>query len=388
MLAPLAGLAALFPLIGTPSRLSNRFSETPPGLTLDGLAFMRHATFSYEGKDIDLRPDAEAIAWLNEHMRGTPIVAQSSLWFYRTYGIRVAANTGLPTVISALHTNEQRDPALTGMRDSDLNTLYSTTDSEVKLRLLANYRVDYLYVGSVERALYPPEGIAKFATMEDQFLDTVYAAPGATIYRVLDIPYQYRQPAPFDFAARDAEPTPERAVPYDTPESIKALEEEVLEFPENAGAGFDLAQYYMKEGRASDAARVLEAAAEHNPDDVALHQFLGDVLVQLGRYADAEKAYQHAAQIAPTSANWNKLGSELLKQGSLDKAEIALIRAISIAPVDPAAHYNLGRIYAMRGDDAQAAKQVSLYLELAPDGLFVDDARRLLETLEAVNDGS
>src|SRR4029079_2190340 len=92
-LAALVGLALIFPVIGTPSRLATRFPITP-GPTLDGLAFMDTAEFDVSSQvmgllagiapiHISLRGDGAAIRWLNENIRGTPIVLQSDLWFYR-----------------------------------------------------------------------------------------------------------------------------------------------------------------------------------------------------------------------------------------------------------------------------------------------------------------
>ncbi|MBX0327826.1 glycosyltransferase family 39 protein, partial [Oscillochloris sp. ZM17-4] len=165
-LAALGLLAAVYPLAATLSRVANRF-DVQTGPTLDGLAFMRQTSFGYDcaayggcppgvGQvTVDLRGDATAIGWLNREISGTPIVVQSDLWFYRAYGIRIAANTGLPTVISALHENEQRDPTLTGRRDADLADFYTTTDIDGALRFLAKYQVNYIYVGGVEHAFYP-----------------------------------------------------------------------------------------------------------------------------------------------------------------------------------------------------------------------------------------
>src|SRR5262249_26030269 len=135
-LIALLGLALVFPLIGTPSRLATRFPITP-GPTLDGLAFMDTAEFDVAPENmgllpesapvhISLRGDGAAIRWLNENIRGTPIVLQSDLWFYRSYGVRIAANTGLPNIISPLHASEQHDPAQVDQRDQDLQAIYKT----------------------------------------------------------------------------------------------------------------------------------------------------------------------------------------------------------------------------------------------------------------------
>lgn len=198
-LAVVAVLASIYPLAGVPSRIGNRFAvETGP--TLDGLAFMRQARFTYDCENsggcgpgierptVDLSGDAAAIEWLNRSIEGTPIVVQSNLWFYRSYGIRIAANTGLPTVISSLHANEQRDPAITAARDRDVEVFYGSADIEDALRFLATYRVNYVYVGGVEHALYAPEALAKFAQMRGTYLNPVYDTPEVQIYQCSAFP--------------------------------------------------------------------------------------------------------------------------------------------------------------------------------------------------------
>ncbi len=192
-LAALIAMALVFPLVGTPSRLANRFPITP-GPTLDGLAFMETAEFDVSAGDlgipdsgfpihISLRGDAAATRWLNQNIEGTPIVLQSDLWFYRPYGVRIAANTGLPTVVSPLHASEQHDPRQVAERDQDVMTIYRTVDANQALQLLSKYRVGYVYVGQIERAAYGEPGVAKFEQMVGSYLNPVYDSDGVKIYQ-------------------------------------------------------------------------------------------------------------------------------------------------------------------------------------------------------------
>lgn len=394
-LAALVVLAAVFPLAGTPSRVAYRFPSSP-GPTLDGLAFMQQAEFEYDcrsyggcepGVDrvtVDLRGDAKAIEWLNQHITGTPIVMQSNLWFYRAYGIRIAANTGLPTVISSLHANEQRDPFITGVRDRDVETLYRTTDVETTLRLLAKYRVNYIYVGGVERAFYNEAGLRKFETMRDNYLDVVYDQPGVQIYAVRILPQMYAAPQPYNFIA-DAPPVapPPPAQTIDPPAGLEELERAVAANPADSPLAFGLAEQYRSMNRLDDAARVLQVAAGANPNDVGLHHLWGDILTQAGRYDEAEQAYLRAAQTDPTAGNWNKLGAALLDWGRLDKAELALKQAVASDPNAPDPHYHLGRLYQQQNRRDEAIAELETYLQLAPEGSFSTDARSLLSSLQS-----
>jgi YYY domain-containing protein len=377
----------IFPLVGPASRVANRFPQSPEP-TLDGLAFMHLAEFTHEGKRVDLRPDAEAIAWINDNITGTPIMAQSGLWFYRTYGIRVAANTGLPTIVSALHENEQRDPGIVGKRDGDVETLYRTPDREVARQILSRYQVNYVYVGSVERAFYPPEGIRKFQEMQGAFLDVVYQTSGVQIYKVRGVASPYPEPEPYIAG----EPLPLPASPSgpsgpsgpsepEFPADLQALEEMVASDPTNNLNAIELALRYRKLERYEDAIRVLAEAAKHHPNDIFLHHVWGDILAHVGRYDEAKEVFEFAARTSPTSFNWYKVGNELLQWGRLEAAEPFLIKAITTEPVEPAAHFALGKLYYQQEEWEQAEKHLSLYLTLAPDGQFQAEARELLDSL-------
>ncbi|MEI8306988.1 MAG: DUF2298 domain-containing protein [Chloroflexales bacterium] len=391
-LIALAGLllvAAAYPLVGTPSRVANRF-PVQTGPTLDGLAFMGQTSFDYDCASyggcqpgvtqvtVDLRGDAAAISWLNREISGTPIVVQSDLWFYRSYGIRIAANTGLPTVISALHEGEQRDPAMTGVRDADLSSFYTSSDIDAALHFLAKYQVNYIYVGGVERAFYPVAGLAKFTAMESSYLSRVYDQQHVQIYQVHGVPQSYA-------TLQAVRPPTDTAHPKLPPGAItadlQALEQAVANNPTDAPNAFGLAERYRATDRLADAARVLTPAARANPSDVGLHHLLGDILADAGRYDEAEQAYMEAAKAVPTAGNWNKLGAALLAWGKLDKAEIALDLALSADPTIPDTHYNLGRLFAQRRDRERATAELQAYLRLAPNGPWAPDAAKILKDL-------
>ncbi len=388
-LAGLLLLAAAYPLIATPSRLANRF-DVQTGPTLDGLAFMGQTSFDYdcasyggcqpgvEQVTVDLRGDAAAITWLNREISGTPIVVQSDLWFYRAYGIRIAANTGLPTVISALHENEQRDPTMTGVRDSDLANFYTSSDIDTALHFLAKYQVNYIYVGGVEHAFYPAEGLAKFTALEANYLSRVYDQHQVQIYQVHGVPQSYAISQP-------ARPPTDPAHPNLPPGAITAdlqpLEQAVANHPTNAPNAFGLADRYRAMGRLDDAIRVLTPAARANPGDIGLHHLLGDTLADAGRFDEAEQAYMDAATADPTAGNWNKLGAALLTWGRLDKAEIALDQALAANPVMPDTHYNLGRLFVQRSERERATAELQQYLRLAPNGPWAADAAKILKDL-------
>jgi YYY domain-containing protein len=398
----LLALALVYPLAGTPSRVALRFPENP-GPTLDGLAFLQTAEFtppeyaasvSEPGAPIRLQSDGEAIQWLLENVRGTPVVLQSSLEFYRAYGIRVAANTGLPTIVSPLHESEQRDGELVAQRDRDVQTIYRTTDEDEALRLLSLYRVGYVYVGPIERNAYGEAGAAKWealtrpAQTRPEYLSQVFANEQVRIYKVSEKVWQLPTLPQADPVAQvTPRPMPEPAVPEvpaaeqpvvvdEVPAAdLATLEAQVLARPEAAGPAFELAGRYRDAGRLDEAANLLSIAARANPSDVGLHHLWGDILMDAGRYDEAEAALRTAAAADPSAGNWNKLGVAMVIAGRLDVAEAAFQQAMTIEPGNAEPYLRLGQLQEERGSNDEAAANYRRYLDLAPNGPYQRDAQ-------------
>ena len=66
----------------------------------------------------------------------------------------------------------------------DVRLLYESPDMDAVWPILSRYRVAYIYVGGLERAYYPAEGLAKFEHAVGTGLARVYQAQGVTIFRV------------------------------------------------------------------------------------------------------------------------------------------------------------------------------------------------------------
>lgn len=381
-------LASLsYPLIGIPSRLGLRFTPHP-GLTLDGLAFMNTARYENEGQQLDLIWDADAIRWLKSNLRGMPVVLQSEGEFYRNYGVRIAANTGFPTVLGRLHQDEQRPAGPVIERETDVKTIFSTPDTTVATNLLAKYQVDYVYVGQHERLFYGTQGVAKWNVMVGSVLDLAFENPGVRIYKVR--PGLQRQlqdtPAtlPPDFGVTEPATEPESVAPGDDSE-LAALEAANRIRPEDGSTAFGLASRYVQAGRMQDAAAVLSAAAPANPDDVPLLQMLGDIQAGLGRADEAIRAWQAAVDFDPSSGNISKLGTGLMGLGRYDEAEQVLRRAQERNPEDVLVHYYLGEVASKRngpGDKELARQEYTTYLDQAPaDSPFRPAAEQALRQL-------
>jgi uncharacterized membrane protein len=188
-LAFLVLAASMYPALATGPRLDDRFNDIPP--TLDGLAFMDEAVQA-EGPEnqpsvsFSLAGDHAAITWLQDNVQGTPVILEAVQPQYHWAG-RVSIQTGLPAVLGwEWHETQQRPGygAWIQQRKSDVEYMYSADAPFSAIQpLLDQYRVRLIYVGDLERAIYPEIGLAKFAQAADQGLLTiVYQSDSTVIY--------------------------------------------------------------------------------------------------------------------------------------------------------------------------------------------------------------
>ncbi len=183
----LAGL--VYPVFGTRTRIDDRFpgeQNRPPTGTLDGMAYMRGGIFEWPaGNPIELSYDDEAIRWLQDNVTGTPILAEAKIGYYREGGMRVAAYTGLPSILGGLHQNEQRPPAQVGQRDFVVNQFWQTPDAGQARRFIRQLGINYIYVGQIEQTTYGDTSLSKFDTLAGQGnLELVFENERTKIYRV------------------------------------------------------------------------------------------------------------------------------------------------------------------------------------------------------------
>ncbi len=184
-LAALAVLAAgvmVYPVLGTRARIRDRFNLN--GVGLDGMAYMQDAVQWEKGAPIPLKNDLETIRWLQENVRGSPVIIEGLTDLYH-WGNRFSVYTGLPAVIGwDWHQRQQRvdyDWAVTERRQ-EIDRFYRSPSEIEAAATLDRYGVKYVVVGDLERVMYPPEGIAKFGQMEDRGLRPAWSNGAVTIY--------------------------------------------------------------------------------------------------------------------------------------------------------------------------------------------------------------
>lgn len=196
----LLALGLVFPVVGTISRVDDRFPPpVPPRNTLDGMAFMRVGRYSWPNPNhvIELRYDYEAVRWLQDNVTGTPVLAEApASWYtvdgehvgydyYRAGGLRAASLTGLPTFLGQ-HQGEQRFGEQTGPREALGREFWETTDLARLRQIIAELGVDYIYIGQLERILFNEAQLAKFDVLvELGEAQIVFQNDGVTILKLL-----------------------------------------------------------------------------------------------------------------------------------------------------------------------------------------------------------
>lgn len=129
------------------------------GSTLDGIAFLKS----------QYPEEYAAEGWIEAHVPPSAPVLTAVGSSYQDETARVAAVTGRPTLLGWDGSHERLwrigSPAALaaiGQREKDIATIYQTTDLGAANQLLDQYGIRYVYVGPVERSLYPGPGLDKF----------------------------------------------------------------------------------------------------------------------------------------------------------------------------------------------------------------------------------
>jgi uncharacterized membrane protein len=180
----LLAVSLLFPVYAVQSRAieyrgaatdaAGQPQERQPA-TLDGLASLRRYNPS----------EYEALMWLLANAvrpgEAPPVVLEAVGGQYSAFG-RVAANTGLPTVLGwPGHEWQWRgsDHPEPGRREGLVEQIYTATNLTTVAPLLDELGVSYIFVGDLETGTYGAAGLEKFRDR----LEVAFANDRVTIYR-------------------------------------------------------------------------------------------------------------------------------------------------------------------------------------------------------------
>ena len=125
--------------------------------------------------------DFEAIQWLNENVKGQPVILEAQGDSYSDYA-RVSANTGLPTVLGwTVHEWLWRGTYdIPSPRITDVQTLYESINMNDTQELLKKYHIEYIFIGALERQKYPALYEEKFK----QVGKVIFQEEETTIYQI------------------------------------------------------------------------------------------------------------------------------------------------------------------------------------------------------------
>lgn len=196
MLLILFLLVAIYPLLGTPARLHMGFKQkegTKRLLTIDGMAYMKEGQYQWPPNKAEvqknmvvLESDYEAIHWLQNNIKGAPVIAEAPIGYYRAGGLRACSFTGLPTPIGFHQKNEQRVASITEPRYDKTVSMWKTTDPNLALQYLKELNVTLIYVGTLEKISYGETAMSKFEELAASGkLIVLFNNDAVTIYQLV-----------------------------------------------------------------------------------------------------------------------------------------------------------------------------------------------------------
>jgi YYY domain-containing protein len=191
--------AALFLLMGGWGKIQDRMAPDAPH-TLDSMTYMDYATYNERGTDLDLSADYRAIVWMQDNVKGSPVIAEApSAGIQYEWLNRFSIYTGLPDVVGwEWHQEQQRLMFTDTVRERGVeeDNFYVTTDIQTALQFIQKYNVRYIIVGQLESAKYMPggfsnlvsaggaDGLVKFEFYNGKNWHSVYRDGSTVIYEV------------------------------------------------------------------------------------------------------------------------------------------------------------------------------------------------------------
>ena len=183
----LAFSTVLYPLLGSTAKIMDRMESTAPH-TLDGMAYMRYATYHDEGVAMDLSQDYNAIRWMQDYIAGSPVIVEANSVEYH-WGTRYTIYTGNPGVVGwNWHQRQQRTITPHDWvfeRVDAVHEFYQTEDLQWTQDFLKKYGVQYIVFGQLEQAKYAGPGLAKFAVQEGVLWHEVFRDRDTVLYEVI-----------------------------------------------------------------------------------------------------------------------------------------------------------------------------------------------------------
>lgn len=155
-------------------------------------------------------------------------------------------------------------------------------------------------------------------------------------------------------------------------------------YPDYLAARNDLGAQYLKLKQIDEAEKHFQIVLSNDPKNFNAKFNMGLVEMERRHFAAAMSLLNEALAIdstRPVPHLW--IGIAKLELGDLEAAETELTRALIMGGAEcVAAHYHLARIFLSRGAVAEANRSVQTYIQLAPRGEYVKEAKELAQRIE------
>ena len=165
----------------------------------------------------------------------------------------------------------------------------------------------------------------------------------------------------------------------DFQQAASHFQEALAIYPEYLAARNDLGAQYLKLKQIDEAEKHFQIVLANDPKNFNAKFNMGLVQVERHNYTDAIALLNQAVAIdstRPVARLW--IGIAKLELGDLEVAEQELTRALITGGAEcVAAHYHLARIYFSRGAIQDAKRSVQAYIQQAPHGEFIKEAKEL-----------
>jgi tetratricopeptide (TPR) repeat protein len=128
---------------------------------------------------------------------------------------------------------------------------------------------------------------------------------------------------------------------------------------------------YLKLSDTKKAIETYKNSINLNPQRDDIHITLGNLYHSMERYVDAEKEYEQAVKLNPSSDNQVALGMAYINTGRYTEAETIFNKLLRMEPQRPGGNYGLGLIYSYskKGEYASAISQFLNAIDIQ-DGFY------------------
>ncbi len=133
--------------------------------------------------------------------------------------------------------------------------------------------------------------------------------------------------------------------------------------PKEPNVHFGLGYLLWKEQHFAEAAKEFQAELDNDPADQRARAYLGDSLVELNQYEQAQPELEKAATDSQTAAMamvHRDLGVIYAEAGRKEEAANELLKAIALDPKDVSPHWRLGRLYQSMGKKDEAREEFAI----------------------------